>query len=260
MSLVLTQPRNSLLVQSLRASLSELPTNGDGFGIGWYGDREQPGIYRDIRPAWNDANLRDLTEQTRSGMFMGHVRAATGTPVQRTNCHPFRHGRWLFQHNGVVPEFSKVRRQMLFDVDPALFNNIEGSTDSELLFYLALTYGLETDPVAALERVTARVEEIRTQEGIEDPLHLSVAVADGASLYAARYSSSGKSRTLFYTRDFEVLRAYDPTLADVPAGSIVIVSEPLGPAVNWTAVPESTVMIADESGVQTQDFNPVVPS
>ena len=258
-SLVLIKPKHSLLVQSLHASMNKLPTNGDGFGIGWYTDKEKPGIYRDIRPAWNDSNFSNVAEQTRSRMFMGHVRAATGTAIQRTNCHPFRYGRWLFQHNGSIPEYLKLRRQLLLEVDPGLFNFIEGNTDSELMFYLALTYGLESDPPAALERLVGRIEQLRKETGIEDALQFSVAVADGERLYAVRYSSCDESRSLFYTRDLEILRDYDPTLADIPAGSIVVVSEPLGTAVAWTEVTESSLIIAEESGVEMRAFNPALP-
>jgi predicted glutamine amidotransferase len=254
MSLLLIKPKHSLLVQSLHASLNDLPTNGDGFGIGWYTDKAEPGIYRDIRPAWNDSNLNNLAEQTRSRMFMGHVRAATGTAIQRTNCHPFRHGRWLFQHNGLVPDYPKIRRQMMFEVDPELFNSIEGSTDSELMFYLALTYGLELDPPGALERLVGRIEQLRQEMGIEKALQFSVAVANGERLYAVRYSSCNESRSLFYTRDFDVLRDYDTNLAEIPPGSIVVVSEPLGPAVAWTEVEESSLIIAEESGVEIKAF------
>src|SRR5690348_8769287 len=65
-------------------------TNGDGFGLGWYGSREEPGVYRNVMPAWGDPNLRNLAGQIETGMFLAHVRAATGTPVQQTNSHPFR--------------------------------------------------------------------------------------------------------------------------------------------------------------------------
>ena len=144
----------------------------------------------------------------------------------------------------------------MLEVDPDLFNCIEGNTDSELMFYLALTYGLESDPGGALERLVGRIEQLRQETGIEEALQFSVAVADGECLYAVRYSSSNESRSLFYTRDFDVLRDYDTTLAEIPAGSIVVVSEPLGPAVAWTEVRESSLIIAQESGVEMKDFNP----
>jgi predicted glutamine amidotransferase len=35
----------------------------------------------------------------------------TGTPVEQSNCHPFRHGRWLFQHNGFIERYLERRRE-----------------------------------------------------------------------------------------------------------------------------------------------------
>ena len=96
------EPENSLCSQSLQALESKSPTNGDGFGIGWYDHREEPGLFREVLPAWNDDNLRSLAAQIRSGLFFGHVRASTGTVTNRSNCHPFRHGRWMFMHNGMI--------------------------------------------------------------------------------------------------------------------------------------------------------------
>ena len=127
-------------------------TNGDGFGLGWYGAGEGPGTYHSVAPAWGDANLRDLSSHIESHLFIAHVRATSGTAIQQTNCHPFRHGKWLFVHNGVVAGFHEMRRELMLEVAPELFPDIQGSTDSEVLFHLALTYGLEQDPVAALER------------------------------------------------------------------------------------------------------------
>ena len=136
---VLFKTDHSLIDQSLRATDSANTTNGDGFGIGWYGKRDVPGVYKDIRPAWNDSNLQALAAQIESPMFLAHVRATTGSPVQRTNCHPFNYEKWLFVHNGAINEFEKLHRDLAFAVSPELFQHIGGSTDSELMFLLALT-------------------------------------------------------------------------------------------------------------------------
>ena len=91
-------------------------------------------------------NLLELAAEIRDPLFLAHVRAGTGTPVQQTNCHPFRYRNWLFVHNGYVADYEVLRRELLLAVRPDLFTNIEGSTDSELLFHLALTFGLAEDP------------------------------------------------------------------------------------------------------------------
>lgn len=257
MDMLLVKTENSLAVQSKKAKEGKEATNGDGFGVGWYSDRnEAPGVYREVRPAWNDDNLRDISAHIASPLFMGHVRAATGTPVQRTNCHPFHYGRWLFQHNGLINSFKLVRRQLLLDVDPALFNHIQGSSDSELIFHLALTFGLEADPLGALAKTIGHVERALDDAGIVPDVHFSASLADGETLYAVRYSSVKQSRTLYYTRDVEAAQRAYPD-ADFDSGAYtLVVSEPLGGVAEWTAVPESTSIVARGSDVAMQPFAP----
>lgn len=139
---LLFKPQNSLVVQSKHSKLGATPTNGDGFGVGWYGTGATPGIFRSTEPAWNDRNLRELSALASSRRVFAHIRASTGSAVQQTNCHPFRHGRWLWMHNGLLAGFPAMKRDLAMAVEPALFPEIEGSTDSEMLFFLALTFGL----------------------------------------------------------------------------------------------------------------------
>ena len=143
---------NSLVDQSLHSRLGAEPTNGDGFGVGWYGAANNPGVFHSIEPAWNDQNLREIAGHISSPLFFMHIRAAIGSAVQQTNCHPFRHDRWLFMHNGYLNEFATIKRDLVLAVDPSLYPHIQGQADTEVLFYLALTFGLEDDPPAPSSR------------------------------------------------------------------------------------------------------------
>lgn len=142
---VLFKTDHSLIDQSLRAFDKTSTTNGDGFGIGWYGVRDVPGVYKDIRPAWNDTNLQALAVQIESPMFLAHVRTSTGSPVQRTNCHPFSYQKWLFVHNGLIADYEKMRRELTLAVSPALFPLLSGTTDSELMFIMESNLPLLAD-------------------------------------------------------------------------------------------------------------------
>ena len=144
-------------------------TNGDGFGIGWYGEGAEPAVFKGIEPAWNDKNLREMAGRVRTPLLFAHIRASTGTPVQRSNCHPFRHGRWLWMHNGAIRGFHETKRDLMMAVDPSLFLDIEGSTDSEALFFLALTFGLTEDPFGAVARAVGFVEKVGREHGVEYP-------------------------------------------------------------------------------------------
>jgi glutamine amidotransferase len=253
--------QNSLIDQSLNSQLGATTTNGDGFGIGWYDELGGlPGTYRSVHPAWNDRNLRELAAHIRSPLFFAHIRASTGTAVQETNAHPFRHGRWLFVHNGLVREFPRLQRDLLLAVEPALVPQIEGSTDSELLFHLALTFGLEKDAVTALERMAGFVEDLGEEHGIENPLQMSVAVTDGERIVAARYSSEGRSRSLFFSTDARALKRLYPDIDEIQALSDEargVVSEPLGDLVGaWNEVPESSIGIVQAGHDELRPFTP----
>jgi glutamine amidotransferase len=207
---LLLRPKHSLIDQSLHSRLGATTTNGDGFGIGWYGDGPVPALFKSVDPAWNDQNLREIASQVRTPLFFAHVRASTGTPVQRTNCHPFRNGRWLWMHNGALRGFHETKRELLLAVDPSLYADIEGSTDSEALFFLALTFGLVDDPFTAVSRAVGFVEKVGRDHGVVDPVQMTVATTDGESVWVFRYSSEGKSRSLFYSTKVASLRQLHP--------------------------------------------------
>ena len=241
---VLFRPAHSLIDQSLHSRMGATTTNGDGFGIGWYGDGPVPGLFKAIEPAWNDRNLRELAGQIRSRLLFAHIRASTGTPVQRSNCHPFRHDRWLWMHNGAIADFHEVKRDLMLAIDPALYPEIEGSTDSETLFYLALTFGLTDDPPAAVERAVGLVESIGHRHGVEHPIQMTVACSDGSSIWAFRYSSDGAARSLFYSTAVSALRRLHPDAPVLQALSDearLVVSEPLGDLEGaWNEVPQAS--------------------
>ena len=79
---IIFKPSHSLVHQSLHAQEGVETTSGDGFGVGWYGDGHQPGLFRSTMPAWNDINLRELAAHIHSGLFFAHIRASTGSPVR----------------------------------------------------------------------------------------------------------------------------------------------------------------------------------
>ena len=179
---LLYKPKHSLIDQSLHSTMGAETTNGDGFGIGWYGVGDVPGTFHSIEPAWNDRNLRELSSHLSSGLVFAHIRASSGSPVQQTNCHPFRYGKWLWMHNGVIASFPLVKRELMLAIDPALYPSIEGSTDSEAFFHLALTMGLEDDPPRAVERAVGYIEHVGRSAGVEHPIQMTVATSAGESV------------------------------------------------------------------------------
>ena len=249
-----------MIDQSLHSRLGATTTNGDGFGIGWYGERPEPAVFKSVHPAWNDRNLREVASQIRTPLMFAHIRASTGTPVQRSNCHPFRYGRWLWMHNGSVASYPDLKRDLMMAVDPSLYADIEGSTDSENLFFLALTFGLTDDPVTGVERAVGFVEDVARRRGIEHPIQMTVATTDGVSMWAFRYSSEGRTRSLFYSTDVAKLRELHPeveVLNRLGAETRVVVSEPLRDLSGaWNEVPESSCGIVRPGADEIRPFRP----
>jgi predicted glutamine amidotransferase len=262
---LLYKPRHSLIDQSQHSRLGVETTNGDGFGVGWYGAAgpPAPALFRGVEPAWGDLNLRELARSTSSPLFLAHIRASTGTPVQQTNCHPFRYGQWLWVHNGAIRDFPAVKRELTFAIDPALYPSVHGSTDSEVMFYLALTFGLATEPIAAVERMVGFVESVGRTHGVRDPIQMTVATTDGDRVWAFRYSSEGNSRSLFFSTAVSTLRALYPENENfrlLSDETRIVVSEPLGELKGaWQPVPESSYGVIQKGADRLGDFHPALP-
>lgn len=243
---IISDPEQSLMRQSLHAREGKTETNGDGFGVAWYGGRDVPGVYRDVMPAWADPNLVSLAHQVRSHCFLAHVRASTGTATSRTNCHPFAVGRWSFMHNGQVGGYGRFRRQVDMMIDEACYEYRQGTTDSEALFLMALGEGLDDDPKGALERATGRMEAMSRQAGTTPHMRMTVALTDGVALYAVRYASDDLAPTLY--------------LGDQAfGGGQAVVSEPFGgdPS-GWRSVAPGSFVTVSRYAIEIEPFRPQV--
>jgi predicted glutamine amidotransferase len=241
---LVSSPAHSLIEQSHCATRAKTATNGDGFGIAWYGERPEPGRYRDILPAWSDCNLKSIARQIRSRLFLAHVRAATGGGTRRDNCHPFVHGVWSFMHNGQIADFEHLRRPMETMLDNDLYAARTGATDSELLFLLALQFGLAHDPLTAIGETISFVERLAQHLERKVLVRFTAALSDGKTLYAIRYATDDRA----------------PTLYAAPmggAGGYCLVSEPLNDdSEAWVEIPDGSAVVLGEDGVDVRLFSP----
>ena len=227
---VIASPVRSLIRQSLHAYESRSETNGDGFGVGWYGERETPGMYREVRPAWSDENLLSLCANVRSSLFFAHVRAATDTSISRANCHPFASGNMMFMHNGQIGGYQTIRRRLDTMISDEFYPTRLGTTDSEAMFLIALSLGLDENPVGAIETMLARVAAEMKSAKIEAPLRFTAALTDGKALWAFRWASDGDPASLYFERTKE---------------GLIVASEPFNEERDeWIHVPSGNALIA----------------
>ena len=238
-----TEPEHSLITQSLRALEAATGTNGDGFGLGWYGDHPEPGLYREVRPAWSDENLRYLCRHLHSHLFFAHVRAATGTAVTRQNCHPFACGRWMFMHNGFIGSWNRLRRKVEDMIPDALYPSRIGTTDSEALFLAMMGAGLDRDPVEATREVLRSLCELANENGHRERIRFTSALANGRDLFAFRFAENDMPNSLYFRED---------------GGQLIVVSEPFDRENDWTEVPANHALVAFASS--RAEIVPFLPS
>lgn len=229
------KPRNSLINQSRTIRGERRRLNADGFGLGWYNPPlgPEPAVYRSIQPAWNNRNLDHFIEKTAASLFIAHIRASTVGLVGQVNCHPFNYGPYLFAHNGTLFHFDQLKRALLQQLPEHLFLSIEGTTDSECLFYLILSF-LER-PYSTLEgAVCQAIDWVRFQQealGAEHYSCLNMVITDGESVVASRVSTKERGcYSLFVGRH--------PL-----TGGVIISSEIIGfHKRHWQEIPPQSVL------------------
>ncbi|SNY51402.1 glutamine amidotransferase [Arsukibacterium tuosuense] len=258
---LVTKPDHSLVVQSRHSQMNYttsgelLSINGDGFGIGWYDKRDTPGLFKDDLPAWHNTNLDNLCHQVQSHTFLAHIRATTTGDIQRANCHPFGYKNWLFQHNGHISHFDKLRRPLQLKIAPELFPLLQGTTDSETFFYLAISYGLLDNPKAAMQKMVREVLQVLSNFDKDGVLNLSCAFSDGRKLYTLRYSYNEAPMTQFVSNDSGCLQEFAEDKPQIPAASTIIVSEPLDNISDkWTKIPNNSFTTVFRNEVTTERF------
>jgi glutamine amidotransferase len=204
-SVIPSQVHRSLLAaeNALGALSNQHP---DGWGVAFYVDGS-PHVTRNPITAMGDQLFHRLSGVVSSQTVVAHVRKATRGEKTVLNCHPFQYGRWVFAHNGDVPDFDLHRAALVERVEPSLRRFILGETDSEVLFFVLLTALLAEGPLTAPRTAAELARAVRamnaTVRGLCDTpsvqASLTVLLTNGESLVAAQggkelYLSTHKTR------------------------------------------------------------------
>jgi glutamine amidotransferase len=265
---ILVKPINSIIMQSLHARESQIPTNGDGFGLGWYAPEisPDPAVFTSIFPAWNDQNLLHLTAKIKSPAFFAHVRAASSGGVSNANCHPFIYGPWMLMHNGEIHNFIIIKRHLRHLLDDDIYHWIQGETDSEHLFalFLQLAKGKDLTNINVvadiLELTLYEILQLVKQFSKHGTSFFNICLTDGKRMVATRYSSTKKTRpeSMHYSLGSQFI-ARDGNyhmVQDGPQNCILVTSEKLNNYHSeWNDVPINHLMIVNEGlSVQTRSI------
>ena len=250
-SSLITEPVNSIIHQSFHSHEREEPLNGDGFGLAWYIPEltDEPALFKDVSPAWSNANLLHLARVTRTSCLLAHVRAASpGLPVSHFNCHPFAWRSFAFMHNGTVGGFRSTGRILKSSLSDEAYRWIQGSTDSEVVFAIFCDHHARSTTENALERMIealngtiVQVESVRKERGVKEPSLLNLAVADGERAVVSRYISRGpdKANSLYLHSGGHYV-CEGGVCQMVPASesnhAVIVASEPLSDDPGWERV------------------------
>ena len=259
---VLVKPVNSIVMQSLHARESSIPTNGDGFGLGWYAPAisDVPALFTSISPAWSDRNLLNLTAKITSPVFFAHVRAASAGGVTIYNCHPFVHGPWMLMHNGEIADFMLVKRHLRRVLDDDIYNWIQGETDSEHLFALFLqrSKGRDLSKINivgdVLQETFEEVLRLVKQMNSTEASHFNVCLTDGKRLIASRYCRDPlmTPETMHYSVGYDFTLANPKSRISAQGAkphSMLVSSEKLTDIdAQWHSVPENHLLMVDIGG------------
>jgi predicted glutamine amidotransferase len=283
---LLYKPKFSVVTaQSMNAGEMSVSVNGDGFGIGWYAPEldNDPCVFRSIKPAWGDQNLRLLAKKVHSPCMFAHVRAASpGLSIDEVNSHPFWCGQLMFMHNGVLGGFKEIRRKLLRELNDVAYDAIQGSTDSEHLFGLFLneiedpfSHVTCEEMVSALERMFAKLSELLIEHEIKQHSYLNLAVTNGTSMIQVRYTTNPNVQpaSLYYMHGKEYHCRGEVCIMEPSFGkpsAIVVASEPFtARRSDWMKVERNAMMIVDETmrisfrnvemDVEKMDFQSIAP-
>ncbi|MGH3369354.1 MAG: ergothioneine biosynthesis protein EgtC, partial [Nocardioidaceae bacterium] len=183
-------------------------------------------------PMWADGSLPDLAGTIRTGALLAAARnGTTGMPVTESACAPFRHGRWLFSHNGVVIGWPSTVQGLAASLPAADLMCLEAPTDSALLWAVALRRLVDG---ASLESVveTLTVEVAQAAPGSR----LNLLLTDGVTAVASTWGHS-----------LSVLEG---------PGSVTACSEPFGDTPDaWQPVPDRHLLVMTAAGAKSRPLD-----
>jgi len=266
-----SQAHRSLL-EAENAMARQALNHADGWGIGWFLG-EDPYVLKADGGAAADERFERITRRLTSHTFVVHVRRATIGRVDQLNSHPFRHGQWMFAHNGTIFDFERVRDRVVQAILPALRPLIFGDTDSEHLFYYLLSAmeqaglcpeghcAVPTDAAArVLRQAVGTLYDWCQEEGLEPPL-CNYILTNGQVFFAQRAGLELHLATQkVMCRDFATCTAEKlcmqalrplPLPARAPdarvrsCNHLLVASEPIGAEDIWEEVPQGCLVALD---------------
>jgi len=139
----ITEHVKAFLAQSKEADHTSAKCNQskDGFGLAWVNpDTNSFEIYKQPFSYEKDKNIDNVINTLPKKMVIGHIREKIYGDESYENTQPFIHDNQIFIHNGNITDFEKHAKFIKSYIARKFHHSIKGETDSELLFYLMLSF------------------------------------------------------------------------------------------------------------------------
>ena len=265
------------MVAAENALARQAEAHRDGWGIGYFMGNEAY-ILKSEEGAADDDRFDRISRRLESHTFVVHVRRATVGQIDYLNSHPFRHGNWVFAHNGTIYGFEKMREKMLAEIREDLRDLIFGVTDSEHLFYYIIS-ALQRAGISDCGRADVDIEkaskavsvalgrlfEWSAELGIQAPL-VNFILTNGRQFFAQQAGITlWLASQKVFCRDYVVCAEPNKVCMDVArpierlwvkdygprptrkVNHVTVASERMGDENIWEEVPEGALVALDEN-------------
>ncbi len=244
-----------LLTQADTGFVALSSKHRDGWGMACY-QGEQLSVTHSLQQAKQDTRFQELGQILATSMI-AHLRLATIGDQRVTNNHPFAYQNWTFAHNGNIKHFDRYRHLILSQISPHFKFQIQGDTDSELIFLFILTeldrWGYVINPIYystrelgqavkwALENLLSLIGPFLHEAGEPTETYISFLMSNGHVMLAHQ----GGQPLYYLDRTHCDRREESRERADIR--EIVFCSTPLGQAENWVTLQTGELLVVEKN-------------
>lgn len=244
---LILKPHHNLYKQAWQPKeTSYAMLNADGFGFGWYDDRNKACVYRNPIPIWSDVNLKTLSHALHAKLWFAMVRSATvANGFSHHNLQPFVYKHYMFMHNGFIRDFRQgVLQKILALLPESILASIHGLTDSAYLFgllcfFLEQAQNKNSNSDEVLESALLETLNWCHQYLPDHHAMLNMVITDGNKLVAVRAGINEEPPTLYFAGTAQT---------HLPVNAQILSSEPFSNNDDWELLQANQLIVLDPAG------------
>jgi len=281
----------SLSQQTINARFmfNALNLAGNGF-LSWTKDTRAPILYKSEKQPFFDYNLGRLCQSMEADNCIAHIRGSslnTRAICSYHNAHPFLfdHTEVAFAHNGGLDMGDHRQKELIFSdlrdvINADREDQIQGTTDTELLYALILTFADKYPDSNSSESIKKAVGEalgtchaIRIKHGVENssPMNFFFSHADYVMMlrysfdFGVYHGQMDRHAQVYYSMWYTIGERFvkendDYIMKPGEPKSFCCASEPLSENIgNWLEMPEYSLITVsrknDELNFDLIDFD-----